>query len=185
MRIYTKTGDAGETGLFGKTRVRKHDPRIEAYGTVDELNSMLGLLCCEPLPAQLHENIQQIQAVLFDIGADLATIGGRASVARVGAHARQLEAWIDAADADLPPLRTFILPGGHREAALCHVARTICRRAERRVWGLADATHDVPAEAGVYLNRLSDLLFVWARAANQRHIVPDTPWTPNRAERKP
>jgi cob(I)alamin adenosyltransferase len=178
MRIYTRTGDGGDTGLFGNRRVRKHDPRIEAYGTVDELNAVLGLLAAEPLEPARHDRIRTIQALLFDIGADLATEGGSASVGRVAAHTRELELWMDEADAALPPLRTFILPGGHREAALCHLARTVCRRAERRVWALADAAKDVPRELPIYLNRLSDLMFVWARADNQRHGVADVPWRP-------
>ena len=163
--------------------MRKHDARIEAYGTVDELNSTLGLLGAEPLASRpeslsLVERIRQIQATLFDVGADLATVGGRKSVPRVVEHTRQLEKWIDEADAALPPLRIFVLPGGHREAGLCHVARTVCRRAERRVWSLADASKDIPLEHAIYLNRLSDLLFVWGRSANQRHGVADIPWTP-------
>jgi cob(I)alamin adenosyltransferase len=178
MPIYTKTGDAGDTGLFGNRRVRKHDARIEAYGTVDELNSVLGLLAAETLDPAHRERIHAIQATLFDIGADLATVGSHRSVPRVTAHTRTLEEWIDADDAKLPPLRNFVLPGGHREAAVGHVARTTCRRAERRVWALADATKDVPLELAVYLNRLSDLLFVWARAANQRHGVADVAWRP-------
>ncbi|MEZ5964101.1 MAG: cob(I)yrinic acid a,c-diamide adenosyltransferase [Planctomycetota bacterium] len=177
MRIYTKSGDNGDTGLYGKARVRKHDTRIEAYGTVDEVSSLLGLLASEPLPPADQERIRQVQATLFEIGADLATLGGHASVTRVAAHTRELESWIDAADADLPELRSFILPGGHREAALCHMARTVCRRAERRVWQLADTTQDVPHELAVYLNRLSDLLFVWARTANRRRGVGDVLWS--------
>lgn len=177
MPIYTKTGDGGDTGLFGTARVRKHDARIEAYGTVDELNSVLGLLGAEPLPPDEADRLARIQAILFDIGADLATVGGRRAVTRVAAETRELEAWIDTLDASLPRLRTFILPGGHREAALCHLARTVCRRAERRVWTLADATQDVPRELPVYLNRLSDLLFVWARSLNARHAVQDVAWT--------
>ncbi len=177
MPIYTKTGDAGDTGLFGNRRVRKHDPRIEAYGTVDELNSTLGLLAAEPSETPISERIQQIQATLFDVGADLATVGSRRAVPRVVEHTHRLEQWIDEADSALPPLRNFVLPGGHREAALCHMARTVCRRAERRVWSLADATNDIPLEHAVYLNRLSDVLFVWGRAANQRHGFADIPWT--------
>ncbi len=177
MPIYTKTGDAGDTGLFGNRRVRKHDPRIEAYGTVDELNSTLGLLAAEPSETPISERVQQIQATLFDVGADLATVGSRRAVPRVVEHTHHLEQWIDEADSALPPLRNFVLPGGHREAALCHMARTVCRRAERRVWSLADATNDIPIEHAVYLNRLSDLLFVWGRAANQRHGIADIPWT--------
>ncbi len=178
MPIYTKTGDGGDTGLFGNKRVRKHHPRIEAYGTVDELNSSLGVVAAEPLPPDLQRKLAAIQATLFDIGADLATEGGTAAVARVGRETSQLEAWIDEAQAVLQPLRTFVLPGGHREAALLHVARTVCRRAERATWQLLDGGIEVPRQHAVYLNRLSDLLFVWSRDANRRHGLDDVPWTP-------
>lgn len=175
MPIYTKTGDDGETGLFGNQRVRKEHPRIEAYGSIDELNAFLGLLRAEPLPPDLDRRLAEIQSTLFDIGADLATPGGRASVPRVTAGTKTLEGWIDAADGLLPPLRTFVLPAGHREAALLHVARTVCRRGERAVWTLS-RNEVIPAAIGVYLNRLSDLLFVWARAANHRQGLTDVPW---------
>lgn len=176
MSIYTKTGDAGETGLFGNRRVRKHDPRIEAYGTVDELNSALGVVAAQAQP-ELAARLAQIQSTLFDIGADLATDGGKRSVPRVESHTRQLEGWIDQADAKLPQLRSFILPGGCALAAHLHLVRTVCRRAERRVWELADAVATVPRAHPVYLNRLSDLLFVWARAANQDTGFDDVPWS--------
>jgi cob(I)alamin adenosyltransferase len=175
VRIYTKTGDHGETGLLGKQRVPKEHPRIRTYGAIDELNSFVGLLRAEPLPAELDGRLAEIQATLFDIGADLATPGGAASVARVDAGTRSLESWIDAAERELTPLRTFILPAGHREAALLHVLRTICRRVERGFWALA-RSEAIPKEIGVYLNRLSDLFFVWARAANRRHGRADVPW---------
>lgn len=175
MRIYTKTGDRGETGLFGKQRVPKEHPRICAYGSIDELNAFVGLLRAEALPAEIDGRLAEIQATLFDVGADLATPGGVASVARVTAGIGALENWIDAAESDLPPLRSFVLPAGHREAALLHVLRTVCRRGEREFWSLA-RSETVPAEIGIYLNRLSDLFFVWARAANQRHGRADVPW---------
>src|SRR5262249_36766141 len=119
--------------------------------------------------------IAEIQSTLFDLGADLATPGGQASLARVAAGTASLERWIDAMTARLPELRSFVLPGGHRESALCHVARTVCRRAERAFWTLSRA-EQVPAGLGVYLTRLSDFLFVLGRDANRRHGVADTPW---------
>jgi cob(I)alamin adenosyltransferase len=182
MPIYTRTGDDGETGLFGNRRVPKEHARIEAYGTVDELNSFLGLLRSEPLAPEFDGHLKSIQDALFEIGADLATEGGRASLARIVPHTAQLERWIDASEALLPPLRTFVLPGGCRQAALLHVLRTIARRAERLVWKLSHAIGDDPAvalprELGVYLNRLSDLFFSWARRANAQAGVADVPWT--------
>ena len=177
MRIYTRTGDDGSTGLFGKKRVPKDDQRVATYGTMDELNSSLGVVRAEPLPSRLDECLREIQNTLFEIGSDLASEGSVSSLPRVGPAIAVLERWIDEAEADLPALRTFVLPAGHREACLLHVARTICRRAERSFWTLArrDAC---PAEVGIYLNRLSDLLFVWARHANWRHGVADVPWVP-------
>jgi cob(I)alamin adenosyltransferase len=181
MPIYTRTGDDGNTGLFGNRRVPKDDARIEAYGTVDELNSVLGLLRTElrdgatPNDAQ----IQGIQETLFEIGADLATEGGDASVPRVERATAQLEAWIDDSEAQLPPLSTFVLPGGSRIGALLHLARTVSRRAERHFWTLERAVADsqpTPVQLGVYLNRISDLCFSWARLANQEAGVADIPW---------
>lgn len=177
MPIYTKTGDGGDTGLFDNRRVRKHDPRIECYGTVDELNSFLGLLRAEALPPDLDLALREVQETLFEIGADLATPGGRNSAPRVERGIVQLEGWIDAAQAKLPALSTFVLPAGHRESALLHVCRTVCRRAERGFWLLHDR-EAVLDRIGVYLNRLSDLLFVWARAANHRHGKGDVAWRP-------
>ena len=175
MSIYTKTGDDGQTGLFGNQRVPKHHIRVEAYGAVDELNSFLGLLRAESLPAARDTELQKIQEALFSIGADLATPGGEASVQLAQSGIREMETWIDRDDAALPPLRSFILPGGHRQAALFHIVRTVCRRAERRVWLLIEQ-EEVPADLGTYLNRLSDLTFVWARHANHEHGVADVPW---------
>lgn len=181
MPIYTRTGDDGNTGLFGNRRVPKDHLRIEAYGTVDELNSFVGVLRAEPLDAEFDQQLKRIQDTLFEIGADLATEGGQASLARVEPAITELERWIDASEDQLPALRTFVLPGGTRVAALLHVLRTVARRAERRywtlVWSIDDPKLAVPKQLGIYLNRLSDLCFSWARRANLRAATPDVPWT--------
>ena len=188
LKIYTRTGDRGETGLFGGQRVRKDNVRVEAYGAVDELNSSLGwavmTLEGDALP-DVAEGLRRVQADLFTIGANLATPapedGGRESehIPVLGEHrAAELEAWIDRAEAELEPLKAFVLPGGTASAAALHVARTICRRAERRVVTLMHEAH-VREEYVVYLNRLSDLLFTLARLSNRRAGVPDVPWIPN------
>ncbi len=176
MGLYTKTGDDGETGLFGNRRVAKDNVRIEAYGVVDELNSFVGLLRNEPLDQEFDQSLQQVQELLFEVGADLATEGGRAAVPRLQRAIGEIEHWIDASEAGLAPLRTFVLPGGSRTAALLHVTRTICRRAERRYWTLVRAAPDTPREIGIFLNRLSDLCFSWARRANARAGKADVPW---------
>jgi cob(I)alamin adenosyltransferase len=175
MPIYTKTGDAGDTGLFDGSRVPKDDLRVEAYGTVDELNAALGLVRAEPLPHETDAALKTIQDELFDLGADLAKPGSAASVERLRASLTLQEDWIDRLMAALPPLRVFVLPAGHREAACLHVARTVCRRAERLVWKLAREV-ELPREIPVFLNRLSDLLFALAREANARHGIADVPW---------
>ncbi|MEO6596106.1 MAG: cob(I)yrinic acid a,c-diamide adenosyltransferase [Planctomycetota bacterium] len=182
MPIYTGTGDDGSTGLFGNRRVPKDHLRIDAYGTIDELNSFLGLLRSEPLDAGFDDQLAKIQNTLFEIGADLATEGGRASLPRVEPGIVELERWIDSSEEALPQLRTFVLPAGCRVAALLHVIRTITRRAERRYWSLtrdviSRPDQAVPPAIGVYLNRLSDLLFSWARRANQTAGVADVPWS--------
>lgn len=178
MKIYTKTGDAGETGLFGGPRVSKAHARIEAFGTVDELNSHLGLIRTLPAAAEHDAMLRRIQCELFDLGAQLAT--PQAAKERItSAHVECLEAAIDDCDGRLPPLQSFILPTGTPVAAAMHVARTVCRRAERRVVSLAAETGTaIPANAIEYLNRLGDLLFVLARSANRRDGVPDDPWHP-------
>jgi cob(I)alamin adenosyltransferase len=176
MPLYTRTGDDGETGLFGGRRVPKEHVRIEAYGAVDELNSLIGLLRAEPLDAALDQDLQRIQALLFEVGADLATEGGAASLPAVQPAIAEAERWIDASERDVAPLRSFVLPGGTRTAALLHVVRTAARRAERRYWSLVRVAADTPRPIGVYLNRLSDLFFTWARRANARAGVPDVPW---------
>ncbi|MBL9077376.1 MAG: cob(I)yrinic acid a,c-diamide adenosyltransferase [Planctomycetes bacterium] len=182
MPIYTGTGDDGETGLFGNRRVPKDHERIEAYGTIDELNSLVGLLRAEPIDAGWDAELKTVQDELFELGADLATEGGAASLPRIEPAVERLERWIDASERELPPLHSFVLPGGCRAAALLHVLRTVARRAERRFWHLSRAVGDAPGQRvppviGIYLNRLSDLLFSWARRANRRAGVADVPWS--------
>lgn len=176
MKIYTKTGDDGTTGLWGGLRVSKDSVRVQAYGTVDECNAILGLVRAAGLSAGLDAVIARIQSELFVVGADLATPGEAAMIPRIAeADVTQLEQDIDALEAELEPLRQFILPGGNPAAAHLHQARTVCRRAERWVVSLA---HLEPINPQVlhYLNRLADLLFVAARAANHQAGVPDIPW---------
>lgn len=179
MRIYTRTGDKGETGLFSGQRVRKDSTRVEAYGAVDELNNYIGLLRAEPLPADVDGALLQIQRDLFTLGADLATPaeGRRADKApRIEErHVQSLEKSIDDFDGQLPPLRSFILPAGPRSAALAHVARGVARRAERRIVTLAAEETIAPA-AIQYVNRLSDLLFVIARLLAHKQGFTETPW---------
>jgi len=178
MQIYTRKGDSGETALIGGQRVHKDDLRVEAYGTVDELNAMLGLARCFVQHDDLNALLQQIQNQLFDMGAELASPPERAAqfatLRETDVHA--LETAIDQLEAELEPLRQFILPGGTAAAAVLHLARTVCRRAERRVVTLS---HHSPVNSVIlqYLNRLSDLLFVMARIANHRAAVPDIAWT--------
>ncbi len=179
MKIYTKTGDLGETGLFAGPRVKKDDCRIEAYGTVDELNAVLGLARRRKTPSEIDVLVAAIQHRLFDLGAELATPDPKSRGTQLisAAAVDELEHAIDRFEADLSPLKTFILPGGSVGAAWLHLARTVCRRAERRVVTLANqegATFSpLPV---VYLNRLGDLLFVVARAANRLANQPDIPW---------
>jgi cob(I)alamin adenosyltransferase len=176
VKIYTKTGDGGETGLFGGQRVPKDALRVHAYGTVDECNAAVGLARAAGLDRALDGLLAQVQSQLFVVGADLATPGERTSIPRVSeAEALFLEGAIDELEAGLEPLRQFILPGGTPGAAQLHVARTVCRRAERWAVSLAQA-EPINGRALIYLNRLSDFLFVAARAANARAGVPDVPW---------
>lgn len=180
MKIYTRTGDAGTTGLFGGDRVVKTHPRIEAYGTVDEVNAHLGLALAHlGGDSSLGALISRLQSDLFVIGADLATPShAKPSVPRVeAAHVTALETAIDALEGDLAPLKQFVLPGGTLASSALHVARTVCRRSERlcvELAGMEPINEYVP----VYLNRLSDLLFVMSRWANHDAGVEDTPWTP-------
>ena len=161
-KIYTRTGDAGTTGLGDGSRTAKDAPRVSAMGDVDEVNSLLGVLLCEELPDDVRELLTGIQHDLFDLGGELSVPG--ASFLKPGQPAR-LEAAIDRYNGELQPLKEFILPGGTRAAALTHLARTTCRRAERSIVALA-AAEPVAEAARQYLNRLSDLLFILARAAN-------------------
>lgn len=180
MKIYTRTGDDGQTSLFGGRRVSKSHPRVEAYGAVDELNSALGLAIawCDDDP--LRHRLLGMQSRLFDIGADLATPEGGAAGAWVP---RVEESWVAALEVEidemaeqLPALRHFILPGGTPTAAALHVARTACRRAERRMTVAAEAGEDLGPHVLAYMNRVSDWLFMAARLANARAGVEDIPW---------
>lgn len=179
MKIYTKTGDTGSTGLFGGPRVSKDDDRIEAYGTVDELNAALGLVRASGLNSDLDEQLSQLQSELFSIGAELATLDPDARGVRLigSEHIARLEQWIDQHEATLEPLRHFILPTGSMAAAQLHLARAICRRAERRVVTL-ERCHEASVSDTllIYLNRLSDLLFVLSRVANARQGVGEIRW---------
>ena len=185
MKIYTRTGDSGTTGLFGSDRVAKTHPRIAAYGTVDETNSFIGLarslLSTHPERERVHSILERIQGELFTLGADLATPpDSKAAVPRITLeHVRDLEVDIDSLEEDLPPLKQFILPGGNEPASAIHVARTVCRRAERLVFEAA-ATEAISEAGSMYLNRLSDLLFVLARWVNLRGGTGETSWSPKR-----
>jgi cob(I)alamin adenosyltransferase len=185
MKIYTRTGDQGETGLFGGARVPKHDARVEAYGTVDEANAAIGLArahCAVPFVQRI---LDELQADLFTAGAELASVPGsegRLGIALLGDEdVARLERAIDESEAPLPPLKNFILPGGPPDVAALHYARTVARRAERRVLTLAQR-EPVRGALLVYLNRLADLLFVLARRAQHENGGADVPWAP-RGER--
>lgn len=172
-RIYTRTGDDGTTGLANGERVDKVDPRVGAFGDIDETNSALGLLLAEPdLPAQIGTTLTRVQHELFEIGAELSLPGYRQITAE---HVAGLERDLDSLNDDLPPLKEFVLPGGTRSAAVCHLARTICRRAERNAWGASKITALNP-ELLRYLNRLSDLLFVMARWLARQNGGQETLW---------
>lgn len=181
MKIYTRTGDAGDTGLFGGGRVGKDDPRVEAYGDVDELNAVLGMARAVELMPRIDEVLVPVQRDLFAIGALLATpdrekMAQHLEKARIDEHRiEELELAIDDAERELEPLRAFILPGGTPKAAALHVARTVCRRAERHVVRLHHAV-DLPTLVVIYLNRLSDLLFTLARLANKRAGAGEVTW---------
>jgi cob(I)alamin adenosyltransferase len=184
-KIYTRTGDDGTTALGDGTRVSKDHPRVEAFGTVDEANSAIGLvLAVAGLPDPVRDCLTRVQHDLFDLGAELCIPGHRVIGA---AQIERLEGDLDAFNATLPPLKEFILPGGGPAAAACHLARTICRRAERRAWSLA-ATETVAGEALIYLNRLSDLLFVLARIAARAEAGRESLWrgtSPDAAKNQP
>jgi cob(I)alamin adenosyltransferase len=183
MKIYTKTGDQGDTGLFGGGRVSKDHPRVEAYGDVDELNAMLGLARSIEMMPRIDEVLAPIQRDLFSLGALLATpqpdkVKQQMEKARLDdTRIAELERAIDEGEAELEPLQAFILPGGTPKSAALHVARTVCRRAERRVIALKEHPDIVvPPIVIIYLNRLSDLLFVLARVANRRAGAAEVTW---------
>ncbi len=186
MKLYTRTGDDGSTGLFGGRRVGKDDLRLDAYGTVDECNAHVGAARAVPLgkdaaaAARLDQILAAVQSRLFDLGADLATPDdspGAKTVRRLdAADVAEAERWIDEVDGGNPPIRTFILPGGGECAARLHVARTVCRRAERLMVALS-RREMVNPQAIIWVNRLSDLLFALARRVNALHGISDTPWS--------
>lgn len=180
MKLYTKTGDDGTTGLFGGARVQKCSARVGAYGTVDELNATLGVARATALAPATDALLATIQSELFVLGAELACLPGKQDKLKMrlldDADCARLEAAIDVSEAALPALRSFVLPGGSPQAAALHLARTVCRRAEREVLGVDDG--DARGALVVYLNRLSDLLFSLARGENVRAGVADIPWTP-------
>ena len=178
MKIYTKTGDAGQTSLFGGSRVSKAHHRIDAYGTVDELNAYIGLVKDQPVNEARKEILTEIQNKLFTIGAILATESGNTKVkvpTLAEADIHMLEQEIDKMDGSLPPIKNFVLPGGHQSVSFGHVARTVCRRAERLVVQLNDQ-EKVDDRVIKYLNRLSDYLFVLCRKMADELKVEETPW---------
>jgi len=176
-KITTRTGDAGETGLGDGSRVPKDHPRVRALGELDELNSAIGLLAAEPLPAEVAEGLSQVQHDLFDLGGEISIPG---HIMVTDEHVARLESLQEAWNAELAPLKEFILPGGTRPAALAHLARTVCRRAERAIVALGEK-ENVSTPARRYLNRLSDLLFVAGRRLNKSAGRGDVQW---RHERK-
>lgn len=189
MKIYTKTGDKGQTSLFTGQRVPKNDPFIEALGSIDECNSSIGasiaFLPKTPQSTPIREQLEIIQHALFDVGAALATPRTRAGASKLEKTRfdeeaiAQLEGWIDAMEELLPPLHEFILPGGHPSGAMIHLARSICRRAERRVLPL-HSNADVSDTVLIYLNRLSDYLFFLSRYVNQLNHSAETTWQPHK-----
>jgi cob(I)alamin adenosyltransferase len=180
-KIYTRTGDDGTTGLGDGSRVAKDSVRVEAYGTLDELNSAIGVLLAVPeLPPEVTACLTEIQHELFDMGGELCIPGHQAITA---GHVTRLEKSLDDFNETLPPLKEFILPGGGPASAACHLARTFARRAERRVWTLAKA-EGVSLEVPKYLNRLSDLLFVMARVLARHERGVEVLWRHDRGKRK-
>ena len=176
-RIYTRGGDGGQTSLGDGSRVPKTDPRVESYGVVDELNAQLGVVLAGDLPVHIRRLLERVQNELFDLGADLSVpeTGGERERLRVAAsQVEALEAACDELNAELEPLRSFVLPGGTESAARLHLARTVCRRAERHALRVEGAN----PVALAYLNRLSDLLFILARAANADEGIPEPLWKP-------
>jgi len=181
MKIYTKRGDQGTTSLFGGTNIEKNHIRLHAYGTVDELNSVLGMSLSNPMSDKGREILTDIQKQMFVLGADLATPQTKKTkINRIGtADIETLEGWIDELQNELPPLTSFILPGGVQSGAFLHLARTVCRRAERYSVELKQSD-SVSNEAIIYLNRLSDLLFVMARFENMKAGAEEIKWLPKK-----
>jgi len=180
MKIYTKTGDKGKTSLFGGSKVSKAHLRIESYGTIDELNSYVGLVRDQKVNTKRKEELVEIQDRLFTIGSILATEPGNTKVKVPSLSAADvgfLESKIDEMEEALPPMKSFILPGGHRSVSFCHVARCVCRRAERLVIELNE-TEPVEATVYQYLNRLSDYLFVLSRKMSTELQADEVPWKP-------
>jgi len=180
MKIYTKTGDKGTTALFGGKRVSKADLRIETYGTIDELNSYIGLVRDQPVNQNRKKILVEVQDRLFTIGSILATEPGNTKVKVPSLSSDDvtlLEKEIDTMDSSLPPMKSFVLPGGHQSVSFCHVARTVCRRAERLLIAL-DAQEKVDALVVQYLNRLSDYLFMLSRKMSAELNAEETPWKP-------
>jgi cob(I)alamin adenosyltransferase len=179
LKIYTKTGDDGSTGLFGGDRVPKYHPRIEAYGTVDELNAVIGLALTTAVPEAIRPGLEWVSSLLFTVGADLATPRvppPQYAIPRIEEqHIAYIEQCIDSYEQQLPPLKNFILPGGTPTSAYLHLARTVCRRAERRTVELMQQ-EDIGTQISTFLNRLSDYLFVAARYANHLTGGNDIAW---------
>lgn len=178
LKIYTKTGDDGSTGLQGGKRVSKSDLRIRAYGTIDEINSCLGIFLADSPDSDISALIMRIQSELFVAGSDLSSPDLSLSKTRITSDmVDKLEAEIDRFETELAPLANFVLPGGHKSAALLHLARTVTRRAESETVALS-SLEQINPDCQKYLNRLSDLLFVLARVVNKRNHIPDTIWKP-------
>lgn len=178
MKIYTKTGDKGKTSLFGGKRVAKNDLRINAYGTVDELNSMLGIVLTEKVDSKTRDILSNLQQSLFIVGGELATpkdVKSSASQIISNEEIELLEKWIDELDSKLSPLKNFILPGGSKSASQLHFARTVCRRAERNIIEIEES-ENINENIVIYINRLSDLLFIIARFENHISSTPEIEW---------
>ncbi|HLR90286.1 MAG TPA: cob(I)yrinic acid a,c-diamide adenosyltransferase [Balneolaceae bacterium] len=184
MKIYTKKGDKGQTALFGGAKVGKEDIRLHAYGTTDELNSLLGMILAQNVSNTTRKILLTIQEELFVLGSDLATpLPKKGAIDRLQeSQVKRLEILIDKLEHDLPPLTSFILPGGSPAGATLHFARTVCRRAERYTAGLMQK-EEINEQTLIYLNRLSDLLFVLARFENQQAAIPETAWQPRKKEK--
>ena len=179
-KIYTRTGDKGTTGLGDGSRVEKDHLRVEAYGTIDELNSHIGAVLANELPADVQQCLEGIQHDLFDLGGELSVPGHKAILA---SYTERLEQELDAFNENLPALKEFILPAGGQATAQCHIARTVCRRAERRLYSLSKIDN-VSETSQAYVNRLSDLLFVIARVIARHENGEEVLWQPNRHQNK-